>query len=92
MTRNSNYKVGKSREVFDYAHVIGNLPILRFTGMSMHWRSDQIHGQSFFYFVQRHEDGERMLMPLSVKLHQACTDIFVLDALIIDFKQRFVMP
>ena len=91
MARSPEGEVGKSWEVFDYAHFIGNLPNLRFTGMTLHWRSDQMHGQSFFYFGQRYQNGERILMPLSVKLHHACTDFFVLDELIVNFNRRLLM-
>lgn len=75
-------------DIFTLAHFVGNLPNLRFTGLTLHWRPDQMVGQSFFYFGQRYQDGERMLIPLSARLHHACTDPFVLDHLLADFSRR----
>jgi len=92
MARKPDSEPVKSSDVFDYAHFIGNLPNLRFTGMTLHWRPSQMHGQSFFYFGQRYREGECLLMPLSVKLHHACTDFFVLDELLVDFNRRLVTP
>ncbi len=77
----------KSTEVFNFAHFIGNLPNLRFTGLTLHWRPSQMQGQSFFYFGKRYSDSGRLMMPLSVKMHHACTDLFVLDQLITDFNR-----
>ncbi len=77
-----------SSDVFNYAHFVGNLPNLRFTGMTLHWRPSQMQGQSFFYFGQRYCEGERLLIPLCVKLHHACTDFLVLDELVKDFGRR----
>ncbi|WP_040566015.1 CatA-like O-acetyltransferase [Magnetospirillum molischianum] len=76
-------------DTFVYAHFMGNLPNLRFTGLTLHWRPDQMVGQSFFYFGQRYTDGDRMLIPMSVRLHHSCTDAVVLDQLIEDFKRQF---
>ncbi len=92
MARNNDKVICTSSDVFDYAHFMGNLPNLRFTGMTLHWRSDQMHGQSFFYFGQRYYQGDLLLMPLSVKLHHACTDFFVLNELIADFTSRWLTP
>jgi len=79
----------EASDVFRYAHFIGNLPNLRFTGLTLHWRPEQMVGQSFFYFGQRYTEGGRMLIPLSVRLHHSCTDPFVLNQLIEDFSRRF---
>lgn len=73
---------------FRFAHFIGNLPYLRFTALSLHWRADQTIGQSIFYFGQRYREGERLMLPLSVKLHHACTDPLVLNELLADFTSR----
>ncbi|MDO6387316.1 CatA-like O-acetyltransferase [Uliginosibacterium sp. 31-12] len=68
---------------------IGNLPQLRFSGLSLHWRQSRIQCQPGFYFGQRYEQGGRLLIPMAAKLHHACTDPHVLNALITDFQQRF---
>lgn len=73
-----------------YAHFMGNLPHLRFSGLSLHWRADQAIGQSSFYFGQRYTEGGRTLIPLAVRMHHSCTDPFVLNELIADFQRRFV--
>lgn len=75
---------------FCHAHLMGNLPDLRFSGLTLHWRADQMIGQSSFYFGQRYEQGGRTLIPLAVRMHHSCTDPFVLNALIADFNRRFV--
>jgi len=75
-------------EIFSLAHFVGNLPNLRFTGLTLHWRPTQMVGQSFFYFGQRYQDGGRMLVPLAARLHHACTDPYVLDQLLADFSRR----
>lgn len=76
-------------DIFRYAHFMGNLSNLRFTALTLHWRPEQMVGQSFFYFGQRYTEGERMLIPLSVRLHHSCTDPFVLNQLIEEFQGRF---
>ena len=76
-------------EAYCLAHFMGNLPHLRFSGLTLHWRADQALGQSSFYFGQRYEEGGRMLIPLAVRMHHSCTDPFVLNALIADFQRRF---
>lgn len=75
-------------EIFTLAHFVGNLPNLRFTGLTLHWRPDQMVGQSFFYFGQRYQRDGRMMIPLAARLHHACTDPFVLDQLLADFSRR----
>ena len=75
--------------VFRCAHFIGNLPYLRFTGLNLHWRADQMVGQSCFYFGQRYAEGARLMQPLAAKLHHACMDPLILNNLITAFKQRF---
>lgn len=76
-------------ETICYAHFMGNLSNLRFTGMTLHWRPDQMIGQSSFYFGQRYDDAERKLIPLTVRMHHSCTDPFVLNELLADFDFRF---
>lgn len=77
-------------DVLRHAHFMSNLPHLRFSGLSLHWRADQAVGQSSFYFGQRYAEGERTLIPLAVRMHHSCTDPFVLNGLIADFQRRFV--
>lgn len=72
-----------------YAHFMGNLPYLRFTGLTLHWRPDQMIGQSYFYVGERYSQAEHLLIPLAVKLHHACTDPLVLNAVLSDFRERF---
>ncbi|MBS1187740.1 MAG: hypothetical protein H6R04_1758 [Burkholderiaceae bacterium] len=79
-------------ETICYAHFMGNLPNLRFTALSPHWRPDQMIGQSSFYFGQRYDDQERKLIPLAIRMHHSCTDPFVLDQLLTDFNHRFLSP
>lgn len=74
---------------FITACFVGNLPQLKFTALNLHWRKSNIQCQPSFYFGQRYPQGERLMMPLAIKLHHACTDPFVLNALIEDFRQRF---
>lgn len=74
------------------ASFIGNLPKLQFTALKLHWRKTDIQCQPSFYFGQRYQVGERLMMPLAIKLHHACADPFVLNALIEDFRQRFMRP
>lgn len=76
-------------DAFCLAHFMGNLPNLRFSGLTLHWRADQTTGQSSFYCGQRYQEGGRTLMPLAVRMHHSCTDPFVLNALITDFQRRF---
>ena len=76
---------------FCHAHLMGNLPDLRFSGLTLHWRADQMIGQSSFYFGQRYDQGERTLIPLAVRLHHSCTDPFVLNQLMADFNHRFTV-
>lgn len=79
----------EASRIFNYAHFMGNLPYLRFTGLTLHWRQDQMIGQSCFYFGQRYEEGATLRIPLAVKMHHSCTDPFVLDQLLADFGSRF---
>ena len=73
-------------EVFRYAQFISNL---RFSGLTPHWRPDQKVGQSYFYFGQRYQQGDRLLIPLAAKLHHACTDPLMLNELLSDFANCF---
>lgn len=75
--------------VFRYAQLIGNLPYLRFSALTLHWRPDQMVGQSYFYFGQRYREDNRLLIPLAAKLHHACTDPLLLNELLSDLAKRF---
>lgn len=77
---------------FCLAHSFANLPNLQFTGLTLHWRSNQMLGQAFFYFGRRYEKENRLLIPLATKLHHSCADPFVLDLLLRDFNKRFTNP
>ena len=90
--RQTDFKPANTSDVFRYAHFMGNLPYLRFTGLTLHWRSDQMVGQSFFYFGQRYSEGARLMVPLAVKLHHSCSDPLLLNALLDDFAGRFAEP
>ena len=76
-------------KTFSLSCVIGNLPNLQFTGLSLHWRQDEIIGQPYFYFGKRYWQNHQLFIPFAAKLHHACNDPFVLDLLIQDFCQRF---
>lgn len=76
-----------SSDTFLSACFIGNLPNLQFTALNLHWRKGEIECQPYFYFGQRYQLGDRLMMPLAVKLHHACTDPYLLNALITDFRQ-----
>jgi chloramphenicol O-acetyltransferase type A len=76
-------------QTFLLSCLVGNLPNLQFTGLTLHWRNSEIIGQPSFYFGKRYENNQQLFIPLAVKLHHACTDPFVLDLLIQDFQQRF---
>jgi len=68
---------------------MGNLPYLRFSALTLHWRPDQMVGQSYFYFGQRYPQEDRLMIPLAAKLHHACTDPLMLNELLSDFANRF---
>jgi chloramphenicol O-acetyltransferase type A len=70
------------------AHMIGNLPTLQFSALTLHWR-EGIAGHTLFYFGKRYWNGGKLMIPLAAKLHHACTDPFMLDAVIQDFSARF---
>jgi chloramphenicol O-acetyltransferase type A len=73
---------------FYLGHLIGNLPTLQFSALTLHWR-EGIAGHTAFYFGKRYWNGERLLMPFAAQLHHACTDPFLLDGLLQDFSGRF---
>jgi chloramphenicol O-acetyltransferase type A len=73
---------------FYLGHLIGNLPNLQFSALTLHWR-EGIAGHAAFYFGKRYWNGDRLLLPFAAKLHHACTDPFLLDSLIQDFSGRF---
>lgn len=70
------------------ATLMGNHPQLQFTGLKLHWRKGDIQCQPCFYFGQRYSLGERLMIPMAIKLHHACADGFVLNALLEDFRLR----
>lgn len=74
-----------------YSHLMGNLPYLSFTAMTLHWQQ-AIEGHSSFYFGKRYFSGERLLIPLAVKLHHAVADPLMLNQLLQGFAQRFSPP
>jgi len=68
----------------------GNLPHLPFTGFTLHSHGGDAPGRCAFYGGQRQWQGERLLMPLAVKLHHASSDPWVLDQLLADWRQAFL--
>lgn len=76
-------------EVFLAACFVGNLPSLQFSALNLHWRKSMIQCQPAFYFGKRYAQGDRLFIPLAAKLHHACTDPYVFNALIEDFNRRF---
>ena len=72
---------------YHLAHSVVNLPNLHFTGLTLHSKSEQMIGQSLFYFGKRYPQGDKLLMPLAAKLHHACTDLFVFDLLLQDYQR-----
>ncbi|MBE9174344.1 hypothetical protein IQ225_01600 [Synechocystis salina LEGE 06155] len=77
-------------DTFCLACIFGNLPNLRFTALSVHYRRETIQGQPWFYFGQRYQHHDRLLIPLCFKIHHANTDPLVLDQAISQFQARFV--
>lgn len=73
---------------FLVAALMGNHPQIQFTGLKLHWRKSDIQCQPCFYFGQRYSLGERLMIPMAIKLHHACADGFVLNALLEDFRLR----
>jgi chloramphenicol O-acetyltransferase type A len=76
-------------QTFSTACFVGNLPQLQFTALNLHWRKSEVECQPSFYFGKRYVQGERLMIPLSIKLHHACTDLLVLNSLIDVFRRRF---
>lgn len=73
---------------FHFAHSIVNLPNLQFTGLTLHWKSQQMIGQSLFYFGKRYQRDDKLFIPMAAKLHHACTDLLVFDLLIQDYQRE----
>jgi chloramphenicol O-acetyltransferase type A len=73
---------------FYLGHLIGNLPTLQFSALTLHWRAG-IAGHTAFYFGKRYWVGEKLTIPFAAKLHHACTDPFTLDLLLQDFLSWF---
>lgn len=72
-----------------YAHMIGNLPYMAFTALTLHWQQ-AIEGQTFFYFGKRYASGDRLLIPLAAKLHHAVADPLMFNLLLERLAQRFI--
>ena len=71
---------------------MGNLPNLPFTALTLHHHGSDVPGRCSFYAGQRQWQGERLLMPLAVKLHHATADPWVLDQLLADWRRTFLEP
>lgn len=69
-------------EQFYFSTFFGNLPNLKFTGLTLHYRHCAVDAQTLFYFGQRYTLNERLYIPFAAKLHHATTDPFVLNELI----------
>lgn len=70
--------------------LIGNLPNLQFTGLTLPCPKNSIEGQPMFYFGQRYWKNEQLYIPFSAKLHHSTNDPFMLDLLIQDFQNQFI--
>lgn len=86
-----NFELDRSgaSAMFPFAHFIGNLPYLQFTGLTLHWRQTHMIGQSFFYFGKRYWQEGRLRLPMAAKLHHGCADPLVFNALLQDWGARF---
>ena len=67
--------------------LFGNLPHLAFTGLSLHAHGGDAPGRSSFYGGQRQWQGDRLVMPLAVKMYHASADPWVLDQLLADWRR-----
>ncbi|BAQ66809.1 CatA-like O-acetyltransferase [Geminocystis sp. NIES-3709] len=89
-----NIRGGKGTRVEEINYLlscfIGNLPNLRFTGLTLHWQKNFIEGQPLFYFGQRYWENDKLYIPLAVKLHHSITDPFVYNLLIQDFQNHLI--
>lgn len=73
--------------VFEFSQVVGNLPHLYFTSLSLHQPASSC--QHFFYFgARRHDAQGAMQMPLAAKLHHSSCDPYIFDLLLKDYVQR----
>jgi chloramphenicol O-acetyltransferase len=77
-------------DTFCLACIFGNLPNLKFTALSVHYRRETIQGQPWFYFGQRYWQDGKLLIPLCFKIHHANTDPLVLDQAINQFQAQFI--
>jgi chloramphenicol O-acetyltransferase len=77
-------------EEFSYAHVFGNLPHLRFTGLKLPCTRGFVEGHPWFYFGQRYYVGNKLHIPFHAKLHHSTQDPFVLSTLLKDFQDYSV--
>jgi chloramphenicol O-acetyltransferase len=75
---------------FYFSCLMGNLPNLQFTGLTLHWQTGTIQGQPMFYFGKRYKLKNKLYIPFAAKLHHANTDPFVLDLLLQDFQNQIV--
>jgi len=73
--------------VFGFSHLIGNLPHLHFTSLTLHQPASFC--QHFFYFGARRCDAQGVtLMPLAAKLHHSSGDPYVFQLLLKNYLQR----
>ncbi|MCH9713304.1 MAG: hypothetical protein K0U63_01970 [Cyanobacteria bacterium] len=75
---------------FNLGVVFGNLPNLPFTGLNLHSHAGDAAGRCSFYVGQRQWQGDRLMMPMAVKLHHANTDPWLLDQLLMDWRQSYL--
>lgn len=66
---------------------IGNVPGLRFTGLTLHSPKPDM-SKPFFYFGQRYTQEGRLRVPFAAKVHHSSGDLYVLDLLVQDFLRR----
>jgi chloramphenicol O-acetyltransferase len=73
---------------FQISCLMGNLPNLQFTGLTLHWQQGSIIGQPMFYFGKRYWQENKLYIPFAAKLHHATTDPLVFDLLLQDFQNQ----
>ncbi|MBD0404502.1 MULTISPECIES: CatA-like O-acetyltransferase [unclassified Flammeovirga] len=73
--------------VWATAHFIGNLPNLQFTSFQLH-ASALDSARPYFYFGKRYQQGDQLLIPLSITFDHSSLDPFVLSAFMADFEAQ----
>ncbi|NME68068.1 CatA-like O-acetyltransferase [Flammeovirga aprica] len=71
--------------VWASTHFIGNLPNLQFTSFQLH-ASALDSARPYFYFGKRYQQGEQLLIPLSITFDHSSLDPYVLSAFMADFE------